>query len=335
MARAGLYKSDVKKARDALIAQGRHPSLDAIRIELGNTGSKTTIHKYLKELEEEQGFATNGQVSVSEAILKLVERLAMQLEAESTTKIDDIKSQVTERERDHANKVTELTEQIELLNERLRDTDGKYKEQLTTTDQVREQLRNESIARHTAEQHVADLKERLLENEEHRRSLEEKHQHAREALEHYRSSVKEQREQDARRHEEQVQQLQAEMRQLQQSLVVKQEENTRLNLEGARLIGELTHAEISLRERDSKLHRAEQMLEELSPFKERCKQFEKQLEVQTRKLAEREAQLVTLNDDRQRIEVELATTTAKIDGQEGLIAELRALLNRMQPKPSA
>ena len=50
MARAGLYQSDIKKARDALLAQGRYPSVDAVRVALGNTGSKTTIHKYLKEL---------------------------------------------------------------------------------------------------------------------------------------------------------------------------------------------------------------------------------------------------------------------------------------------
>ena len=35
MARAGLYKSQVKKARDMLVAQGKHPSVDAIRIALG------------------------------------------------------------------------------------------------------------------------------------------------------------------------------------------------------------------------------------------------------------------------------------------------------------
>ncbi|MFX6330932.1 DNA-binding protein, partial [Acinetobacter baumannii] len=55
MARTGLYKSEVKKARDSLLALGRHPSVDAVRVELGNTGSKTTIHKYLKELEEDEG----------------------------------------------------------------------------------------------------------------------------------------------------------------------------------------------------------------------------------------------------------------------------------------
>ena len=51
MARSGLYKSDVQRARDSLRAEGKNPSVDAVRVALGNTGSKTTIHRYLKELE--------------------------------------------------------------------------------------------------------------------------------------------------------------------------------------------------------------------------------------------------------------------------------------------
>ncbi len=54
MARAGIYKSEVLRARDKLLATGRNPSIDAVREELG-TGSKTTIHRYLKEIEEEEG----------------------------------------------------------------------------------------------------------------------------------------------------------------------------------------------------------------------------------------------------------------------------------------
>lgn len=34
MARAGIYKSEVVKARNNLLAQGRYPSIDAIRSEL-------------------------------------------------------------------------------------------------------------------------------------------------------------------------------------------------------------------------------------------------------------------------------------------------------------
>ena len=38
MARAGIYKSEVVRARNKLLAMGRYPSIDAIRSELGDTG---------------------------------------------------------------------------------------------------------------------------------------------------------------------------------------------------------------------------------------------------------------------------------------------------------
>src|SRR6185437_5240227 len=87
MARSGLYKSDVKKARDALIAQGKTPSVDDVRVELGNTGSKTTIHKYLKELEDEDGGAGGQRASISDALQDLVERLAARLHEEAEERV--------------------------------------------------------------------------------------------------------------------------------------------------------------------------------------------------------------------------------------------------------
>jgi hypothetical protein len=50
MARSGIYKSEVVRARNKLLATGVNPSIDAVRAELGNTGSKSTIHRYLKEI---------------------------------------------------------------------------------------------------------------------------------------------------------------------------------------------------------------------------------------------------------------------------------------------
>ena len=45
MARGGITKKAVEQARNALLARGESISIDAVRIELGNTGSKTTIHR--------------------------------------------------------------------------------------------------------------------------------------------------------------------------------------------------------------------------------------------------------------------------------------------------
>ena len=85
MARSGVYKSDVQRARDGLRATGTHPSVDAVRVALGNTGSKTTIHRYLKELEEEEGPRPGAKVAIGDALQDLVSRLAERLHTEADT----------------------------------------------------------------------------------------------------------------------------------------------------------------------------------------------------------------------------------------------------------
>ena len=55
MARPGVSKAEVQRARLGIMKAGKHPSIDAIRIELGNTGSKATIYRHLKEIEADEG----------------------------------------------------------------------------------------------------------------------------------------------------------------------------------------------------------------------------------------------------------------------------------------
>ncbi|WP_311197024.1 DNA-binding protein [Pseudomonas fluorescens] len=45
---AELTRGIVQKSRESLLALGENPSIDAASIELRNTGSKTTIQRYLK-----------------------------------------------------------------------------------------------------------------------------------------------------------------------------------------------------------------------------------------------------------------------------------------------
>nr|WP_239007495.1 hypothetical protein [Pseudomonas granadensis] len=104
-------------------------------------------------------------------------------------------------------------------------------------------------------QNCSDLEIRVQEKGEQIRSLEDKHLHSRAALEHYLNAVKEQRDQEQQRHEGQVQQVQFELRQLQQTLMLKQDELTRLNRDNERLLSEArqqakavaTHEDATLR----------------------------------------------------------------------------------------
>ncbi|MGK5047854.1 DNA-binding protein [Janthinobacterium sp. GB4P2] len=224
MSRTGLYPSDVRKARDSLLAQGRHPSVDAVRVALGNTGSKTTIHKYLKEFEAKEGVVNGRSVAVSDALQDLVARLAARLHEEADLRADAALVDSTEEARRQAQNAQKLQQDLEAARRCERDLTESLATERDMHEETKAALQRETILRHTAEQQAAGLKDRLIENEQHRASLEDKHAHARSALEHYRQSAKEQRDQEQRRHEQQLQQVQAELRLQQQALVAKQEE---------------------------------------------------------------------------------------------------------------
>ncbi|WP_156895562.1 DNA-binding protein [Massilia putida] len=86
MARSGLTKSQVREARDRLLAEGRHPSVDAVRHALGDSGSKSTIHKHLKELRGEDGDGDGAsgirREDTGRALHALVDALADRLHAD-------------------------------------------------------------------------------------------------------------------------------------------------------------------------------------------------------------------------------------------------------------
>jgi chromosome segregation ATPase len=238
MARGGVNKAIVQKAREALLARGENSSIDAVRVELGNTGSKTTIHRYLKELDEADKRRGAPQQELSDELGELVARLAQRLKEEGEEQIeralaaaDADKSELSEQLRASQTALGQLQQQLDIQRIALQ-TESSELQTCRTTLQA-EQTRNARLS-----QSCSDLELRVKEKDDQIRSLEEKHLHARDALEHYRSAIKEQREQEQRRHEGQLQQIQMELRHLQQTLIIKQDELTQLNRDNERLLTE-------------------------------------------------------------------------------------------------
>jgi DNA repair exonuclease SbcCD ATPase subunit len=333
MARSGLHKSEVKKARDTLLAQNRHPSVDAVRIALGNTGSKSTIHKYLKELDDEDGAADSRKASVSDTLHDLIERLAAQLQDEARTDITALQAAHADRERHHADELAATRTQMDHQGAQLQRLEALLQQEREAHSHTRELLQQETIARHTAQQQSNELQLRLADNEAHRQSLEDKHRHAYEALDHYRQSVKVQRDADERRHELQLQGVQAALRQAQQSVMVKQEEATRLNQEGVRLIADLTHTRQMLHDAQENSRRLAQGLESLQAKEQQALVLEAQLAERNAQVQQLAAQLTatgaTVNDLQSQIrtlELALAQSRTKSEAEQGLVAELRAYL---------
>jgi len=238
MARGGVNKATVQTARVALIARGEHPSIDAVRVEMGNTGSKTTIHRYLKELDETDLRRGAPQETIGEELTELVARLAQRLQEQAQERIEQAQSAFDTQQR-------ALQDELDTTRKELRELEQRCTDQTQTIDQqtvallnTREQLQAQQTENTRLQQASQDTATRLEDKDGQIRSLEEKHVHARDTLEHYRNSVKEQRDQEQRRHEGQVQQVQMELRQAQQSALVRQEEITQLNRANERLLAE-------------------------------------------------------------------------------------------------
>ena len=263
MARGGINKAVVQQARQVLIARGEHPSIDAVRIQLGNTGSKTTIHRYLKELEELKPAALQGTAALSEPLSKLVAQLATQLQEEADTCVEQAEA-AFQQAREQLETQLQLAQQaLAAAHQQQQIQDAALaaeSERLASTHSTlqAEQLRSASL-----NQALGELQVRLTDKDEQVRSLEEKHRHARDALEHYRTASREQREQEQRRHEAQVQQLQVELRQLQQGMIVKQDELTRLHRDNERLLGEHRQASSERQVQDQLLEQRDAQIQGL------------------------------------------------------------------------
>lgn len=261
MARGGINKAVVQTARLAILARGENPSIDAVRIEMGNTGSKTTIHRYLKELDESETRVTITEAPIDDELGELVARLAQRLKEKAQEPIDLALAQFEQQK-------AALLAQVQALEE----AHGQLKHQfdiqaaalaeesaalhIASTSLQTEQTRNAGLS-----QACSDYELRINDKDEQIRSLEEKHLHARDALEHYRTAIKEQREQEQRRHEGQLQQVQAELRQAQQSAMVRQDEITQLHRDNERLLIEhrVTVKELTALQEQSRKDQAQQL----------------------------------------------------------------------------
>ncbi|WP_323141796.1 DNA-binding protein [Massilia phyllosphaerae] len=87
MARSGLTKAQVRSVRDRMLADGKYPSVDAVRHALGDSGSKSTIHKYLRELRDEDPDVGLQRDDTEEALRAVVGQLAERLHANADARI--------------------------------------------------------------------------------------------------------------------------------------------------------------------------------------------------------------------------------------------------------
>lgn len=340
MARSGLYKSEVRKARDTLLRQGRHPSVDAVRIELGNTGSKTTIHNYLRELEDEDGHRSPG-ITVSDVLQDLVMRLAAQLQSEAEAGIGVVRAEADALQQRLMAELEALRQSQAQLNARLTQAQTDFSAETAAHRLTASRLQEQSAARQTLELHGAVLKERLDSEERHLRSVEEQRQHALTLLERNRAEHDAQQEDMARRHEQQLDALRNKLHQWRQDAMTKQEQITAGNQEAIRLASDLAHARATLEDQLANARQMQKKMDRLSEVVQQKELLEAQLRDRNALIAQLQSRLVAVGESydasaRQlhACERDLAAATARLDAQQSLSRELRGYLTRAKKMPA-
>ena len=222
MARPGINKALVQQARDSLLARGSTPSIEAVRAELGHTGSKTTINRYLRELAA--GEPRPPTVKLDEELQALIGSLAQRLaaDAQATVAADRARLERQQAAFQHQREVDQA--RYEELHKAHQFVLQDRHTAITREQQLRDHLQQlEGGLQRLREVEVRQLQ--LLEERANQiLSLEEKHSHARAGLEHYREQQVQQRQEELCRHDAQLQHLQQELRRQQEQLMQKQEE---------------------------------------------------------------------------------------------------------------
>lgn len=256
MARTGIFKWDVKDARDQLIREGKHPSIDAIRSALGDTGSKSTIHRFLKELDEEE--AGSSKIAISDALQGLVSQLSERLLHEGQVEIEAAAARFAAERATLKAEITAASQDAKAVRAELAVSAEALAAERAERATIATALQNEQLQVARLTEQAKAYEQRLAELASHQKSLEEKHENARQALEHFRAAAKEQREQELRRHDHQVQQLQTEVRALNSTLTEKLSQLTQISSNAAALSAEVASTRQQLRDSQSGRERLEQ-----------------------------------------------------------------------------
>jgi len=317
MARGGINKAVVQTARLAILARGENPSIDAVRIEMGNTGSKTTIHRYLKELDESETRQTITEAPIDDELGELVARLAQRLKEKAQEPIDLALAQFQQQKTALLAKVEELEAAHSQLKQQFDIQSAALADESAALQSTRSSLQTEQTRNAGLSQACSDYELRINDKDEQIRSLEEKHLHARDALEHYRNAIKEQREQEQRRHEGQLQQVQAELRQAQQSAMVRQDEITQLHRDNERLLIEhrVTVKELSALQEQARQDREQQrqLSEQVSVIDSERTLLQERLRVAQLENQARQEALAEHQKANKTLELDLVKAQASID----------------------
>ncbi|NBB12631.1 DNA-binding protein [Pseudomonas sp. SLFW] len=173
MSRSGINKADVQAARLSIIARGEHPSIDAIRIELGNTGSKSTIHRLMRELDGPTNVPSPAPID--DELNSLVARLAQRLRAQAQEQLDEAQARLDAEKKAMQDDLSSVERRLADLIERHAAQTTKLGTQTATLLATQKALQTEQKENARLSQAAHDSAARLQDKDDQIQALKDQH----------------------------------------------------------------------------------------------------------------------------------------------------------------
>ncbi|MCE3239168.1 MAG: hypothetical protein K0R24_2149 [Gammaproteobacteria bacterium] len=202
MSRLGITYHDVASAAELLIAQGKPPTIQNIRL-LTHTGSSTTIAQHLKawKIQQDSSRSLGSKESLPKEIMLMMKGLWAQV-------VQQAEGKIALKQQEFEQATAAITEQNKKLEEESTSWQKKYDEIKHEKEGLaRDKLALEQAIRQLEDEKLAltvtrdNLLKQLQEKHDHMQELHRLNQQIQTNLEHYREASREQRLLDQQRHE--------------------------------------------------------------------------------------------------------------------------------------
>lgn len=209
-----ITKDDVLNARDELIALNQKPTIDKIRIKLGNRGSKTTIQKHLKSLEIEKPITIRDKSVLNDRILDLASALTQELKTNAEKILKEKESEFLKVLENKDLGMKSLSMEKESVIEKLNILEKKHNELCEKNLYLTQEISKN--ANEIQDLKASNKEKDAISNEKDKKifSIEKMCDHFKTSMEHYRESSQELRGQEIEKHEQEIQKLANEIKNL-------------------------------------------------------------------------------------------------------------------------
>jgi DNA repair exonuclease SbcCD ATPase subunit len=224
MARAGINEIHVFQAADRLRGQNVNPTVDNVRRELGDTGSRTTINNHLKRWREnsEQRSRGAGELSVSlqQVLGEQAKAILSTLESEAEEKFQGMQEQFELKLRTEADRNKSLETRLKKANEENLTLSSEIKAHLDEINTLKFMLSDMREENQKLRENRASLQATVSHLHKQQKELKEVNESVQKSLEKQRGDYDAMRERDIQKRQAEFEALRSELNEKTQTKII-------------------------------------------------------------------------------------------------------------------